>query len=119
VDEAPGLGEGVADGTVDSREWISNGELRGAWIRLDWDKPATIEEIELYDRPSAEENLTSGSLTFDDGSMVGVPPLPPDGSAWRVSFPPKTVRSLVLRIDSVEGRSAGLAEIMVFGTMNP
>jgi hypothetical protein len=32
-------------------------------------------------------------------------------------FRPKTVRSVIFRIDSAQGRNAGLAEILVYGMM--
>jgi len=112
-------GEGVADGVVDNREWVAQDETAGAWIRLDWLSPVAVMEVELYDRRSPLENVLGGTLTFDDGSVIAVPPLPPDGSPWHVSFPPKRVRWVLFRIDLAQGGSAGLAEIMVFGTPGP
>jgi len=106
---------GVADGTADAREWAA-GVVQDAWIRLTWDRPATIAEVELYDRRSMLENILHGALIFEDGSTIPVPALPPDGSSWIVRFAPKTVEWLMFRIDSAEGNSTGLAEIMVYGT---
>ncbi len=116
VQENGPFGAGVADGVVDNREWVAEDETAGAWIRLDWPTPVAVMEIELYDRPSPAENVLGGTLTFDDGSMIAVPALPPAGSPWRVSFPPKRVRSLMFRVDLAQGSTAGLAEIMVYGT---
>ena len=112
------VAQGVADGVADSRDWVSEGETVGAWIRLDWGAPATIFGVDLYDLPSPTENVLSGTLTFDDGSVIPVQSLPPSGAPFRIGFPPKTVHSLVFRIDQVQGINAGLAEIMVFGTLN-
>jgi hypothetical protein len=109
--------EGVADGVPDANQWLSAGETAGAWVKLDWDAPVTISEIELCDRPSLSDNVTSGTLTFDDGNSILVEALPPNGTPWRTVFRPKTVRSVIFRIDSTQGRNAGLAEILVFGTM--
>ena len=115
IDVNSQFGEGVADGIPDSRGWVSNGESAGAWIKLEWAEPLTVSEIELFDLPSATENVLSGALVFDDGSTLAVPALPPDGSAWRAVFPPKTVRTVMFRIDRAQGRRAGLTEIMVYG----
>jgi hypothetical protein len=119
VEESDGaLAQGVADGTADSRDWVTEGETAGAWIRLDWNAPATIMGVDLYDLPNPTDNVLSGTLTFDDGSTVPVESLPPAGAPRRVTFPAKSVRSVVFRIDQAQGANAGLAEIMVFGTLN-
>ena len=112
------LAQGVADGVADSREWVTEGETGGAWIRLYWNAPATIMGVDLYDLPNPTDNVLSGTLTFDDGSVIPVGSLPAGGAPRRVTFPAKTVRSVVFRIDQAQGLNAGLAEIMVFGAMN-
>jgi hypothetical protein len=112
------LAPGVADGIADSRGWVTEGETAGAWIRLDWGAPATVLGVDLYDLPNLTENVLSGTLTFDDGSTIPVESLPPGGAPRRIRFQAKTVRSVVFRIDRAQGPNAGLAEIMVFGTMN-
>jgi len=111
-------GEGVADGQPDASEWSTAGEGAGAWITLTWDHPATVTEIDLYDRPDPVDNVLSGTLTFDDGSVIVVRALPAGGTPERVTFPPKTIRSVTFRIDQAQGRNAGLGEIMVIGTLN-
>jgi hypothetical protein len=111
-------GEGVADGVVDSNDWVAQGETTGAWIKLSWERPATIHEIDLFDLPEAEDNVLGGVLTFDDGSTIGVDALPPTGVARRVVFAPKVTQSVMFRIERAEGLQAGLAEIMVLGTLH-
>src|SRR3954453_10510180 len=106
-------GEGVADGRPDTNEWSSAGEGSGAWITLTWDRPATVTEVDLYDRPSPVDNVLSGLLSFDDGSAIVVRALPAGGGPERVVFPPKVIRSVTFRIDQAQGRNAGLDEIMV------
>ena len=119
VEESDGaFAQGVADGVADSRDWVTEGETVGAWIRLDWAAPATILGVDLYDLPNPADNVLSGTLTFDDGSTIPVESLPPNGAPRRIAFPAKTARSVVFRIDQAQGMNAGLAEIMVFGTLN-
>jgi hypothetical protein len=111
-------GEGVADGRPDAAEWSSAGEGAGAWITLTWDRPATVTEIDLYDRPDPVENVVSGTLSFEDGSVIVVHALPAAGAPERIIFSPKIIRSVTFRIDQAQGRNAGLEEIMVIGTLN-
>jgi hypothetical protein len=111
------VGEGVADGVVDRNDWVAQGETLGAWIKLSWDRPATIHEIDLFDLPDPNDNVLSGMLIFDDGSTRAVEALPPTGVARRVTFPAKVVSSVMFRIDQTQGPLAGLAEIMVIGTL--
>jgi hypothetical protein len=110
--------QGVADGQPDASEWASAGEGEGAWITLTWNQPATVSEIDLYDRPDPVENVLRGTLTFEDGSVIVVHALPAAGGPERVIFAPKTIRSVTFRIDQAQGRNAGLDEIMVMGTLN-
>jgi hypothetical protein len=107
---------GVADGVVDSRGWTGRSDGDGAWVALEWERPAIITEIDLYDAARGEE--TSGTLIFDDGSMVPTGTLPTDGSPWRVRFPAKAARWVMFRVDSPQGTTAGLGEFMVFGALH-
>ena len=119
VEESDGeLAQGVADGTADSRDWVTERETSGAWIRLDWSAPATILGVDLYDLPDLTDNVLSGTLMFDDGSTFPVESLPPAGTPRRIRFPAKAVRSVTFRIDQAQGTNAGLAEIMVLGALN-
>ena len=51
-------GEGATDGVVGgfpndiTKEWASNAEKAGAWIKLSWDKPQKIDRVWLFDRPN-------------------------------------------------------------------
>jgi hypothetical protein len=107
----------VADGVIDRNDWVALGETSGAWIKLDWNRPATIHEIDLYDLPDPDDNVLSGMLTFDDGSTLAVEALPSTGAPRRVTFPAKVVSSVIFRIDQAHGPVAGLAEIIVIGTL--
>ncbi len=109
---------GVADGLPDASDWTTAGEGAGAWITLTWDQPATVSEVDLYDRPDSVEKVLSGTLTFEDGSVIVVHALPAGGAPERVLFPPKTIHSVTFRIEQAQGRNAGLSEIMVMGTLN-
>jgi len=115
AEDSGGQSAGVADGVVDASQWVARGELQGAWIKLTWDRPAVVEQVDLYDRPSPVDYILGGTLIFDDGAMIPVPKLPPEGTPWHVRIPPKHVNWVMFRIDAAQGRTTGLAEIMVFG----
>jgi hypothetical protein len=116
------LGIKAADGIVDgypgdySREWATNGQTAGAWISLSWPSAVRLSEIILYDRPNPDDNVTSGTLSFSDGSTVGVGALPRNGAALVVTFPARTVTSLKFTINTAAGYNIGLAEIVALGS---
>jgi hypothetical protein len=114
---------GAVDGVVsgypqdESAEWASNGEKEGAWIKLSWDTPQTIDRIVLYDRPNDDDQVLSGKLTFDDGTSVDVGALPNDASTGaEIKFAPKTVKSVTFTVTSAKSstQNAGLSEIAVY-----
>jgi LmbE family N-acetylglucosaminyl deacetylase len=112
--------DGVADGYPGdySREWSSNAQGLGAWIQLTWAQTQTVDRVVLFDRPNADDRITSGTLRFSDGSTVAVGALPNDGSALTVTFPARTVTNVRLTVDGVSGstHNAGLAEFEVMSS---
>jgi hypothetical protein len=67
----------------------------------------------LHDRPNADDHITSGTLTFSDGSQVAVGDLPNDGTALTVDFTPRSVTWVRFTVTGVSGstRNVGLSEI--------
>nr|NLD39898.1 hypothetical protein [Actinomycetales bacterium] len=107
--------------TDHTHEWATVGGKAGSWIQIDFDRPTTIDEVILYDRPSTVEHITGGTLSFSDGSTVDVGPLANEGSGTSVSFRTRTVTSVRLTIDSVSSSTVniGLTEFEVHSrTMN-
>lgn len=97
-------------------EWVSNGQLAGAWLKLTWPKPMTISQVVLYSRMDGTDDIQSGTLAFSDGSSVPVGQLPVTGNGYLVSFPPKTVTSMQLNVTNASGEAVGLTEIEVYGS---
>lgn len=111
--------DGVVDGYPQNpgAEWASDHEKAGAWLKLTWNTPRTIDRIVLYDRPNTGDQVLSGKLTFDDGSSVDVGALPDDASSGlEVKFPAKTTASVTFTVTSVKPStvSIGLSEIAVY-----
>lgn len=96
-----------------SREWATNGEGAGAWIQLKWSATTAVKTVRLYDRPNMNDQITSGTLLFSNGTSIAVPALPNDGSGLNVSFSSKSVTWVKFRVDQTIG-NVGLAEIEVY-----
>ncbi|MFV2055434.1 MAG: LamG-like jellyroll fold domain-containing protein, partial [Thiohalomonadales bacterium] len=111
--------DGIIDGwpTAPTAEWSSNKETTGAWIELTWPTTVTVDSVTLHDRINQYDQVTSGTLSFSDGSIVNVGALDNSGAATTLSFAQKTITSLRFTIDSVSATTAnsGLAEIIVNG----
>jgi LmbE family N-acetylglucosaminyl deacetylase len=111
--------DGVVDGWPGdfAREWSTVGQGAGAWLQLHWSSPVTVTRVHLFDRPNSNDRVTSGTLTFSDGSHVAVQALQNDGGLTDVTFTPRTVSWLRFTVDttSPETDNIGLAEIEVLG----
>lgn len=101
----------------------------GAWIPADNDtakkvtftlKNSTpLSEIWLYDNPSTVDNVLNAVITFDDGTKIETGKLEKNGSATKVVFELRTVKSFSVAITATEGKSAGFTEIEAYnGTQN-
>jgi LmbE family N-acetylglucosaminyl deacetylase len=112
--------DGVIDGYPGdyTREWATNGQGSGAWLRLAWTSAYVIDRVVLYDRPNTSDQITAATLSFSDGSSVTVGSLNNAGGATTVSFSARTVTSLTLTVTGVSGstQNVGLAEIQVYGS---
>jgi LmbE family N-acetylglucosaminyl deacetylase len=107
--------DGVVDGWPGdyTKEWATNGGHAGSWLKLTWSSPVTLSKIVLHDRPNGDDQITSATLTFSDGTQLAVGALPNDGSPLTVNVPNITTSTLTLTINSVSPstQNIGLAEI--------
>jgi LmbE family N-acetylglucosaminyl deacetylase len=112
--------DGIVDGWPGdyTREWATNGERTGAWIRLSWSTSYIVDSVVLYDRPNANDNVTGGTLTFSDGTSVSVGALDNAGAATTMTFTPRSITSVTFTINSVSTatENIGLAEFEVYVT---
>jgi hypothetical protein len=111
--------DGVAQGFPENvaAEWASNKETTGAKIKLTWDKPVTIEDIWLFDRPNPADHVQGARINFSDGTSAMVGELPNDGATpFQVNFPEKIIQWMEITITKVgpRTRNAGFSEIAVF-----
>ena len=112
--------DGVIDGYPGdyTREWATAGQGFGAWLNLSWSSPYQVNQVVLYDRPNLDDNITSATLDFSDGSSIVVGPLNNNGTATTYSFPARVISGLKLTVSAVSSStgSVGLSEIQVYGT---
>jgi hypothetical protein len=111
--------DGVIDGYPGdyTKEWATVAGGVGSWLKLTWANSVTLNQIVLYDRPNPNDNITSATLTFSDGSTIAVGALPNNGAALTINFTPKATTSVLLTVNSVSPttENIGLSEIQTFG----
>ena len=102
------------DGT---REWATVQQGVGAWLRLNWATPQTVEKVVLFDRINSADRVTAGTLSFSDGTTVPVGTLPNNGDGLAVAFSPRAVTEVRFTVTSVSSTTlnVGLAEVQVIG----
>ena len=100
-----------------TKEWVTRGETVGAWLKLTWSSPVTVDRIVLHDRPVDTNQITGAVLQFSDGSSVPVGALPNDGTGLSLEFTARTITSVTLTVTSVSATTinVGLSEIEVYG----
>ena len=73
-----------------------------------------IDQIYLYDHPSADDNITNMEILFDDGDRIETGPLCANGQATKICVQKTGVLSFRLRILAYEGNNPGMLEIETF-----
>ena len=76
----------------------------------------TLATIVLFDRPNLNDQITSATLTFSNGTQIPVGTLPNDGTGLTVNMPNITTTTLTLTVNSVSAttQNVGLAEIQAY-----
>jgi hypothetical protein len=100
-----------------TREWATIAQKAGAWIQLNWNSTRTVSQVVLYDRPNTNDQITSATLTFSNGSSVKVGSLNNSGGAVVINFTPVVTNSLRLTVNTVSSSTSniGLSELRVYG----
>ena len=100
-------------GSHGSGEWAVLSSDANKTIRLTWPSRQAVGSVTLYDRVNGTDQITSGVITFSDGSPpVNVSALPNDGQGHTVVIPPRNVTWIEFRISTFSGLP-GLSEIQV------
>lgn len=109
--------DGICDGypRFPENEWVTKGETAGAWIKLTWNQAYVVNKIIIYDRPNLNENITSSTLSFSDGTFIEVGILPNNGSGYEINFEAKTIEWVKYTVNTAAGENIGLSEFEVYG----
>jgi putative alpha-1,2-mannosidase len=91
--------------------WLTN--EKNSWVKLTWNTQQWVNKVVIYNYPSAEGRVQSGTLEFSDGSTMDVV-LPEDGTAKAFTFLDKKTEFIKFYIHKTAGAQAGLSEIEVF-----
>ncbi|GAA6027301.1 hypothetical protein JCM8097_002573 [Rhodosporidiobolus ruineniae] len=115
--------DGPFPDTDHNKEWGTPGGTRSAWLTLTWPSPVSVDSIVLWDRPNSADQITGGSIEFDDGTSTpfgAVPNSAQEGLLIALSST-KTISSLKVVISSVSDSTyaTGLAQLQVFGAVLP
>ncbi|KZP12183.1 hypothetical protein FIBSPDRAFT_166797 [Athelia psychrophila] len=104
---------GLNDGT--NTPWVSNSGGAGQWVELEFPNALHMNIIYLYDRGNPNDQVASGTLTFDDGTVISTGPLNNDGSATAIIFPTILASKIVFAITGVSATTTavGLTEFQV------
>ncbi len=95
--------------------WASRGE-KTPWVQLDWSSPVAIDEVILYPRIQKGNRIERARLFFSDGSSLPVT-MPLTGDApVKLTFPLRNATWLRFRVETGNGTSLGLAELVVHGS---
>jgi hypothetical protein len=113
--------DGVISGYPDdtTAEWATVGGGVGSWLKLTWSGSYTVSSVVLYDRPNLDDQITSGTLTFSDGTVLPFGELPNAGTTGLTVTPssPIATTSVLMSVTGVSSTTVnvGLSEIEVFG----
>ena len=93
--------------------WQSNNETVGAWVELSWPQAHDLRQLTVVRNMLEEPGMTSGVLTFDDGSFLQFA-LSPTSSTTRISFTPRMTSRVRMTVTGVEDgtRQVTVAEIL-------
>ena len=110
--------DGVAGGYPGdyTTEWATLGGNVDSALMLTWPSTQRVGSVVLVDRPNADDDITGGTLTFSDGSVVMVPALPEDGEPLTLEFSARDTTSLLFTVTSVSDTTynIGLSELFVY-----
>ncbi|SCV68200.1 BQ2448_321 [Microbotryum intermedium] len=105
------------DGTgIYTQEWASNGQGVRATLTITWSSPMTMNLFVMYDRPNLNDQVTSGTVTFSDGSIVAIPTLANAGTATTINFATKTSTKVIFTVTGVSSTTSniGLSEWQIY-----
>ncbi|SCZ89975.1 BZ3500_MvSof-1268-A1-R1_Chr1-3g01700 [Microbotryum saponariae] len=110
------IGGYTSSGGDYTQEWASNGQGVGATLTITWSSPITMNRFVMYDRPNLNDQVTAGTVTFSDDSVVAVPTLVNAGTATTINFSTTTTTTVVFTVTGVSSTTSniGLSEWQIY-----
>jgi hypothetical protein len=100
-------------------EWATVDGGVGSWLLLTWPTSYTIDYVVLFDRPNLNDQITSGTLTFSNGTSVTFGALPNNGATGLTVTPaaPVNTTSILMTVTGVSSTTlnVGLSELQAWG----
>ncbi|KAL2868158.1 uncharacterized protein BJX67DRAFT_380358 [Aspergillus lucknowensis] len=100
-----------------TNEWATAGGQSGSWLSLSWESPQLVSRIVLYDRPNLDDQITGGTVEFDDGSRIEFGELDNYGTGKSLDVEDRVVRNVTVVVTAVSPSTlnVGLSEVQIFG----
>lgn len=100
---------------LDDVLWTPEGNDQSRWCKVTFAKPCRIEEVKLYGNIEKGSRILNGRLTFSNGYTCETGPMPLNGQANTISFPPQDCVSWIrFKMLKTEGNRPGLTEWEIF-----
>lgn len=116
---ADNLTDGIIKSSTNNQgQWVASRNDRiGAWAKLEWQKPVTVDRIVVFDRHTIADHITDATVELSDGTKLKTGPLPNDASSGKELKlrKPTKVTWVKVTVDSGQFVYTGLAELEVYG----
>ena len=94
--------------------WTPDPEDTHKWAELKLSEKKKLHSVVLYDDPDLENNILSLEIELDEGDVVYVGPLMPNGSATAIELDGRESTCVSVRIKDWEGKAPSLTEIELY-----
>ncbi len=108
--------DGIVDGFPkdDTKEWSTEYQGKYGWINLDWKSEQIIKTITFFDRPNIDDNVTGGTVIFDNWQSFNIGELDNSGKPKVINVLPTKSTSVRINIRGSKFTSnIGLSEIKI------
>ncbi len=97
-------------------DWAASTSEEAPWVELSWPVPVTVDEVLLYPRAYGGSRVDRGTLYLSDGTTLPVAFRTAGPAPVRIALKGNQIVGLRFQVEEAQGRSPGLAEIVVHGS---
>ena len=101
---------------TDDLVWQADGETTGAWVKVQWDSPRSVDRLRMSAPPAADAGFATALIEFSDRSTLMV--AADEEGKLDVVFPERRVTSARVIFDQVDDgdEAAGLSALVIDGS---